>query len=275
LTGGCNAGFYDDRAYMTRNGTVVDSGNTVGSVLCGTAPPATASSNPITGFNSSTTQRAFGAASGGNTNVPCTGNFGDAKALDIWTYNLSNTVVAPLVIVAAAADIRVRKSVSDPTPAVGGKVTFTITTTNLGPNAATGVQVRDLLPAGLTFVSATASQGTYTAGTGVWVVGNLAVNATATLRVVATVMGTTRVTNIASRIAGTPPDFNPSNNTGRATVTGSDIPGLPNNGVLPIASWWPGLLAIAIVLGLMLPFRGRRPLPPTSPASGEEDQAGS
>ena len=255
LTGGCSGAFYDDRAYMTRNGTVVDSGNTVGSVLCGTTPPATAASNPITGYNSAGTQRSFGAANGGNTNVPCTGNFGDAKGLDIWTYNLSNTVVAPLVIVATAADIRVRKSVSNPTPAVGANVTFTITARNLGPNAATGVQVRDLLPPGLTFVSATPSQGTYTAGTGVWVIGNLAVNATATLRVVVTVMGTASVTNVASRLAGTPPDFNPSNDTGRATVTGSTVPGLPNTGVPPVASWWPALLALVVVLGLVLPDR--------------------
>src|SRR5258708_912896 len=32
LTGGCSGAFYDDRAYMTRNGTVVDSGNSVGTV---------------------------------------------------------------------------------------------------------------------------------------------------------------------------------------------------------------------------------------------------
>jgi uncharacterized repeat protein (TIGR01451 family) len=262
LTGGCSGAFYDDRAYMTRNGTVVDSGNTVGTVLCGTAPPTTAAANTITGFNSAGTQRAFGAASGGNNNVPCTGNFGDAKGLDIWTYNLSNTVVAPLVIVATAADIRVRKSVSDPTPAVGSNVTFTITAKNLGPNAATGVQVKDLLPPGLTFVSATPSQGTYTPGTGVWDIGSLALNATATLRVVATVTGTAAVTNVASRIAGSPTDFNPSNNTGRATVAGSTIPGLPNNGVPPLASWWlPALLALVIVVGLVLPYRRIRPVP--------------
>ena len=258
LTGGCSGAFYDDRAYMTRNGTVVNSGNTVGTVLCGTTPPTTSFSNTITGFNSAGTQRAFGAASGGNNNVPCTGNFGDAKGLDIWTYNQSNTVVAPLVIVPAAADIRVRKSVSDPTPAVGANVTFTISATNLGPNAATGVQVRDLLPAGLGFVSATPSAGTtYTAGTGVWDIGNLALNATATLRIVATVTGKTKVTNVASRLAGTPPDFDPGNNTSRASVTGSTVPGLPNTGTPPVGSWWPELLALALVLAI-IPWRRRR-----------------
>jgi uncharacterized repeat protein (TIGR01451 family) len=272
LTGGCSGAFYDDRAYMTRNGTVVNSGNTVGTVLCGTTPPATAAANPITGFNSAGTQRAFGAASGGNTNVPCTGNFGDAKGLDIWTYNQSNTVIAPLVIVAAAADIRVRKSVSDPAPAVGAKVTFTIAATDLGPNNATGVQVRDILPAGLAFVSATPSAGTtYTAGSGLWNIGNLAVGATATLRIVATVTGTSRVTNVASRLAGTPPDFNPSNNTGRATVTGSTIPGLPNTGVPPVATWWPALLALVVVLAIV-PWRKRGR---STAQTRREDQAGS
>ena len=270
LTGGCSGAFYDDRAYMTRSGVVVDSGNAVGTVLCGTTPPTTSFSNTITGFNSAGAQRAYGAASGGNNNVPCTGNFGDAKGLDIWTYNQSNTVIAPLVIVAAAADIRVRKSVSDPTPAVGANVTFTIAARNLGPNDATGVQVRDLLPAGLAFVSATPSQGTYTAGTGVWDIGSLVLGATATLRIVATVTGTSKVTNVASRLAGTPPDFDPGNNTSRATVTGSTVPGLPNTGTPPVGSWWPALLALALVLAI-IPWRRRR----QARRGSGDDQAGS
>ena len=83
FTGGCSGGFYDDRGYTTTTGVTV---GTPGSVLCGTAPPAVAFSNPITGFNTAATQRAFGTATGGNTNVPCTGSFGDAKGLDLWTY---------------------------------------------------------------------------------------------------------------------------------------------------------------------------------------------
>ena len=256
LTGGCFGAFYDDRAYMTVGGTVVDSGNTVGSVLCGVTPPATAFSNPLTGFDSRTAQRAFGAAAGGNDNVPCTGSFGDAKGLDIWTYNLSNVVVAPLNIVAAAANIRITKSVSNATPAVGTNVTFTISARNLGPDNATGVQVSDVLPGGVTFVSATPSQGTYTLGTGVWNIGNLAANVTVTLQITVTVNTTTRRTNTAVRIAGTPTDFDPSNNSASSSVTGSDLPGLPNNGTPPVGLG-AGVLLLLIVVAAAV-YRRKR-----------------
>ena len=56
LTGGCNSGFYDDRAYRTSIGTVVNSGNVPGTVLCGVTPPATPASNAILGFNTTSTQ---------------------------------------------------------------------------------------------------------------------------------------------------------------------------------------------------------------------------
>ena len=69
------------------------------------------------------------------------------------------------------ADLSVTKTVSNATPNVGDQITFTVTLTNSGPDAATGVQVTDLLPAGLTFVSATPSQGTYDSATGLWDVG--------------------------------------------------------------------------------------------------------
>ena len=71
------------------------------------------------------------------------------------------------------ADLALTKTVSNPTPNVGDPITFTVTLTNAGPDAATDVQVTDLLPAGLTFVSADPSQGTYDRATGVWTVGTV------------------------------------------------------------------------------------------------------
>jgi len=259
LTGGCNAGFYDDRSYRTSTGAVVNLGNVPPAVLCGVTPPATPASNGILGFNTTGTQRAFGAASGGNNNVPCTGSFGDAKGLDLWTYYPSNTVLAPLIIVGPGADIAITKSVSNPTPAVGTNVTFTVTAHNLGADPATVLTVNDLLPAGLTFVSAVASAGVYTPGTGVWDIGALAVGATATLQITVKVTRTTPVTNTATRATTTPVDPNAANDTASSTVTGSTLPGLPNTGAPPLAQMWPGLSALVLLVLVQITGRRRQP----------------
>ncbi|MFC7244122.1 DNRLRE domain-containing protein [Catellatospora aurea] len=89
---------------------------------------------------------------------------------------------------------------------VGSNVTFTVRVANAGPAGATGVAVTDQLPSGLTFVSATATQGTYTAATGVWSVGSLAAAANATLQLVARVATTGQKTNIAQVTAASPAD---------------------------------------------------------------------
>ncbi|MCB9449846.1 MAG: hypothetical protein H6672_00310 [Anaerolineaceae bacterium] len=99
FTGGCSGAFYDDRSYRTLAGTVVG-GAVPNTLLCGLTPPTTANSNLLTGFNSTTNQRAFGAAAGGNTNTACTGAFGDVKGLDLWTFFPSGTAATPLRIVA-------------------------------------------------------------------------------------------------------------------------------------------------------------------------------
>jgi uncharacterized repeat protein (TIGR01451 family) len=264
LTGGCKAGFYDDRAYITLNGTVVNSGNTAGTILCGNNPPATAFSDPITGFDTSSTQRAFGTASGGNTNIPCTGAFGDAKGLDTWTFFPSATVLTPLNIVASAADIAIAKSVTDPNPAVGTNVTFTVTAHNAGPNPTASLQVTDSLPAGLTFVSANPSQGTYVAGSGIWSVGVLAVGASATLQITATVASTTPARNTAARTASSPADPNAANDSASVTVTGSTVPGLPNTGVPPAGLLWPSAAGLLVLLIAAAFAKRRRAEPRTS-----------
>src|SRR5262249_32037479 len=96
------------------------------------------------------------------------------------------------------ADLALSKSVSNPRPNVGETVTFTITLTNTGPSGATSVEVTDLLPAGLTLVSANPSQGTYTAASGIWAVGNVAQGAQPTLTLTATVVGPLPQTNTAT-----------------------------------------------------------------------------
>jgi uncharacterized repeat protein (TIGR01451 family) len=85
-------------------------------------------------------------------------------------------------------------------------VVYTITVNNSGPQATTGVEVTDLLPSGLTFVSMSPSQGSYDAGTGIWDVGQLIVGSTATLEITATVTGTGTITNVAEVTASNLPD---------------------------------------------------------------------
>lgn len=98
LTGGCSSAFYDDRSYRTLAGNIVG-GAVPNTILCGNLPPAVANSDLLNGFDSTTNQRAYGAATGGHTGVQCTGAFGDMKGLDIWTYYPSNTLLTPLEIV--------------------------------------------------------------------------------------------------------------------------------------------------------------------------------
>ncbi len=94
------------------------------------------------------------------------------------------------------ADLSLTKTVDDSTPNVGDNVVFTITAHNVG-QPATGVQVTDLLPTGLSYVSHTVSQGSYNSGTGVWDVGSINNNANATLTITATLTATSAVTNTA------------------------------------------------------------------------------
>jgi uncharacterized repeat protein (TIGR01451 family) len=79
---------------------------------------------------------------------------------------------ASVFVTATLIDLELSKSVSNPTPNVGSDVTFTITTRNQGPSAATGVVVGDLLPTGLDYVSDT-SGGAYDPASGRWTIGTL------------------------------------------------------------------------------------------------------
>jgi uncharacterized repeat protein (TIGR01451 family) len=118
-----------------------------------------------------------------------------------------------------ASDLQLSKTVSDPTPNVGDTIIFTVTLANSGPSNATAVTVTDLLPAGLTFVSATPSQGTYVSGSGLWTVGTVNSGAAPTLALQATVASATAQTNTATISHSDQFDPNTGNNTASAAVT--------------------------------------------------------
>lgn len=99
------------------------------------------------------------------------------------------TVTNPLQPVAAQnVDLQLTKVADKTNVKTGDTVRYTITVTNKGPGAATGVEVTDQLPAGVTYQAThSVSQGTYDHSTGIWTVNSLAKDATATLEIDVTV----------------------------------------------------------------------------------------
>jgi uncharacterized repeat protein (TIGR01451 family) len=81
-----------------------------------------------------------------------------------------------------AASITITQSVNTPVN-VGNKVTFLVNVKNNGPNTATNINIRDIIPNGLSGVIVTPSVGTYNATTGIWTIPSLINGSTATLSI--------------------------------------------------------------------------------------------
>ncbi len=89
---------------------------------------------------------------------------------------------------------------------VGDSVTFRITATNNGPDAATNINIRDIIPGGLTGLTITPSVGTYNQNTGIWTIPSLANGASATLTITGIIgssMAGQTTTNTANVISQT------------------------------------------------------------------------
>ena len=122
------------------------------------------------------------------------------------------------------------QTVDNLNPNTGSQVTFTLTLTNKGPNIASGIQVTDLLPNGLSFISATPEQGTYDYKTGVWDVGNMKNNLSRTLKLVAKVNQGGVIVNKTELTAANEPDPNstPGNNNPNEDDQASVTINIPN-----------------------------------------------
>ncbi len=106
------------------------------------------------------------------------------------------------------ADLDLIKVTSDHSPCEGAQITYAVTVSNPSTISATGVQVTDLLPSGLTYFSSSTSQGAYNSATGLWNVGSLPGSSNATLTLTATVeagTGGTTIINWANITAMDPP----------------------------------------------------------------------
>ena len=142
----CNIAFYDDRGYTTANGTNV---GTPPNTLPGIGQPSPNRSDPLTGFDTTTNQRAFG--TGGQF------DFGDKKGLDLWTYYPSQPQAAFLNIF--NFNLQLAKTDGGVTTAPGGTIVYTLTYTNTGLITATGVMITETVPDNTTFNQANSTGG--------------------------------------------------------------------------------------------------------------------
>lgn len=118
-----------------------------------------------------------------------------------------------------AADVGLQMTAAADVVPLNGNIIYTITAANTGFATATGVVVTDVLPAGVTYVSSSASAGSasHAAGTVTWNIGDLTAGTSATLTITATATTGGSKVNTATASSGSA-DGNPANNTATVTV---------------------------------------------------------
>jgi uncharacterized repeat protein (TIGR01451 family) len=86
-----------------------------------------------------------------------------------------------------SAEIGIVKTVDNANPTTGSVIHYTLAVSATGPSESLGVVAHDILPVGVSFVSATSTEGSYASSTGVWTIGTIAAGQTKTLVITATV----------------------------------------------------------------------------------------
>jgi len=126
------------------------------------------------------------------------------------------------------ADLGVTLTVDNPTPKEGDVITYTINAKNVGlGNDAANIKLTSLLPATLSLTSNTPTQGTYNPATGVWDVGNLAVNGTTSLTLKATVnpgSGGQTISNSVTIASADRNDSDATNNNAKVDIAVAPTP---------------------------------------------------
>ena len=127
--------------------------------------------------------------------------------------NTSNVSVHVRIV-----DLAVDKLVNNSVPKYLDMIEYTIVVVNNGPDKSFNVTVGDLLPDGVKFIS---SDGQYDPVTGVWFVGDLDANESATLKIVVQVLKIGNITNSVN-VTGTGHDTNLTNNNDSVSVNVPD-----------------------------------------------------
>jgi uncharacterized repeat protein (TIGR01451 family) len=143
-----------------------------------------------------------------------TAEVAQANEIDLVSRNNSVTLSVTPVL----ADLSLTQTVSTGRPGVGDEIVITLKVLNSGPNSAGGIQVEDILPTGLTFVSSTAAG--YDETTGIWTVGSLSYGQEAVLSITVRVTQVGTITNIAQ--VKTSDKYDPDSTPGNNGVTEDD-----------------------------------------------------
>jgi uncharacterized repeat protein (TIGR01451 family) len=132
----------------------------------------------------------------------------------------NNSASVSTTVVLSPADVALAMT-APASVKIGNDLAYSLTVTNHGPYAASGIQMTDVLPAGATYVSATASQGSCSGtSTVVASLGALASGASATVAIVVhpTAEGTyANTANVTSSSATSDPDL--ANNSASVSTT--------------------------------------------------------
>lgn len=146
--------------------------------------------------------------------APLVPNFTD------WNYD--NNAQQCIITVPDAADVQVNQTTDKTSYNLGDTVTVTVTVKNNGPDNASGVSIKDLLPTGLNYSSSTASTGSYDNTTGIWKIGNLNNGSTVTLTITAIATALNNIINTASKNNETQYDPNLNNDAQSVTLNVAD-----------------------------------------------------
>ena len=155
----------------------------------------------------------------GNT-ISNTAAVSSVAQLELNASNDSSTVDI-VVGVTGGVDLQLTQTVDNTAPNVGETILYAVTVLNAGVGGASGIEVSDLLPVGVSYVTALANKGSYDQGTGIWTIGDLAEGFQAVLNIQASVdqaaAGAT-VTNTASISAADQIDTNAGNNSASTDI---------------------------------------------------------
>ncbi|WP_299761188.1 ice-binding family protein [uncultured Pontibacter sp.] len=150
---------------------------------------------------------------------------GRAISLDGTIYFDQNSTAMPLII---QTNLEVKKDVEYSEITLGARVVYTIKATNKGLGQAMYVVVKEQIPAGLKFIrSVSATKGTYNEETHEWLIGDMAVGPTETLKLEFEIVGTGNIKNEVV-IIGDNPDPVPDNDEDDAVII------LPDLGVMKV-----------------------------------------